>query len=655
MNDNTCEEITPPHNILPVGAERRRRETSPEDNEEGDVGQRIRTQVSVEHPSAPTYVRGVMSRWGAAKSPTVPPRADREEGGRQHYGRRRPDASVGQPSRDHPAPATVARQRRRERVAARDALLDRSKDVATIADLEAFAASIAAFFGEDAWTSGTAARARDRSARLRKAGARRGTRGERGRRWTGVGVGRPRSVGRSTRGLRRTAIKRCEKYSRDRLIGAKCRNAGSRSTLSTCIAAGMLWPALEAVRPDPSNSQEVSAVLGPLAEREVDRRLRRINNSAPGPDGAETRWNSLFDSLQQIHSIKEKNVQLHRELGIKKPIKCTEFDHIQEYLMCAAPVAEALDIMQGENNMYFGIVLPCLFALRKKLKTIKRKNNLTYCKTLIETYINSVETRFSQFYDLNTPEAESAAIAALSHSRFKNKWLSCVEPTQRNKVLNIFKINISKEINKNPEVAATRTTKNTKKEISFFNFNTDSDSENLEMHSNGSYRMLTVRDGAVRELAWESLRGVVGCRIGHGGSFMCFADWRFIHKSRLNVLPLNGARRWETNDKRCRQCGRHLFMNINGPTSGSTGYSGPIGKILKGCRVSSLRIVSAIKAGEMPENVAHSEPGTLNHSRWLTTANRILRLYVSTWHPGAGLKLLVNFILKVYAPSWFHI
>ncbi|KYN28703.1 hypothetical protein ALC57_01869 [Trachymyrmex cornetzi] len=136
--------------------------------------------------------------------------------------------------------------------------------------------------------------------------------------------------------------------------------------------------------------------------------------------------------------------------------------------------------------MYFGIVLPCLFALRKKLKTIKRKNNLTYCKTLIETYINSVETRFSQFYDLNTPEAESAAIAALSHSRFKNKWLSCVEPTQRNKVLNIFKINISKEINKNPEVAATRTTKNTKKEISFFNFNTDSDSENLEMHSNGS-------------------------------------------------------------------------------------------------------------------------------------------------------------------------
>ncbi|KAG5322724.1 PO21 protein, partial [Pseudoatta argentina] len=30
-----------------------------------------------------------------------------------------------------------------------------------------------------------------------------------------------------------------------------------------------------------------------------------------------------------------------------------------------------------------------------------------------------------------------------------------------------------------------------------------------------AYRMLTVRDGAVRELAWESLRGVIGRRIGH--------------------------------------------------------------------------------------------------------------------------------------------
>lgn len=40
------------------------------------------------------------------------------------------------------------------------------------------------------------------------------------------------------------------------------------------------------------------------------------------------------------------------------------------------------------------------------------------------------------------------------------------------------------------------------------------------------------------------------------GSFLRFTDWRFIHRARLNLLPVNGARRWDTtSDKRCRRCG----------------------------------------------------------------------------------------------------
>ncbi|XP_065311918.1 uncharacterized protein [Dermacentor albipictus] len=42
----------------------------------------------------------------------------------------------------------------------------------------------------------------------------------------------------------------------------------------------------------------------------------------------------------------------------------------------------------------------------------------------------------------------------------------------------------------------------------------------------------------------------------HTGSFTRFADWRFIHKARLNLLPLNGASAWITGrDQRCRVCG----------------------------------------------------------------------------------------------------
>ncbi|KAM7174680.1 uncharacterized protein RBU57_001206 [Macrochelys suwanniensis] len=37
--------------------------------------------------------------------------------------------------------------------------------------------------------------------------------------------------------------------------------------------------------------------------------------------------------------------------------------------------------------------------------------------------------------------------------------------------------------------------------------------------------------------------------------FTRFADWRFIHRARLNCLPLNGAVRHGNRDKRCRKCG----------------------------------------------------------------------------------------------------
>ncbi|XP_050037758.3 uncharacterized protein [Dermacentor andersoni] len=42
----------------------------------------------------------------------------------------------------------------------------------------------------------------------------------------------------------------------------------------------------------------------------------------------------------------------------------------------------------------------------------------------------------------------------------------------------------------------------------------------------------------------------------HTGSFTRFADWRFIHKAKLNLLPLNGASPWITGrDQRFRVCG----------------------------------------------------------------------------------------------------
>ncbi|VVC45835.1 Hypothetical protein CINCED_3A024598 [Cinara cedri] len=39
------------------------------------------------------------------------------------------------------------------------------------------------------------------------------------------------------------------------------------------------------------------------------------------------------------------------------------------------------------------------------------------------------------------------------------------------------------------------------------------------------------------------------------GDFTRFADWRFIHRARLNSVPLNGPSSWMAGDRRCRRCG----------------------------------------------------------------------------------------------------
>ncbi|GBN02173.1 hypothetical protein AVEN_173484-1 [Araneus ventricosus] len=123
---------------------------------------------------------------------------------------------------------------------------------------------------------------------------------------------------------------------------------------------------------------------------------------------------------------------------------------------------------------------------------------------------------------------------------------------------------------------------------------------------------------------------------------------------------------------------RHLFER---KSSGPSSYAGHIGRNLKGCEKLPLvafnsiecempgidpsnlscdqkyllGICTAIISGVGSSDIVKRQPCTLNLARWLTTTNRILRLYISTSIHSNNLITLVVFILKVYAPSWFRI
>ncbi|ESN99374.1 hypothetical protein HELRODRAFT_162916 [Helobdella robusta] len=124
---------------------------------------------------------------------------------------------------------------------------------------------------------------------------------------------------------------------------------------------------------------------------------------------------------------------------------------------------------------------------------------------------------------------------------------------------------------------------------------------------------------------------------------------------------------------------RHLFSSLEGTTTGSNSFSGSIGKRLDNCldfKVEAFepfptellglntdllssdqkymyQMCSAISPGTVSPNLAIKDPGKLTHPRWLTCANRILRLYIGT--AMENFKDLANFIIKVYAPTWFDI
>ena len=133
---------------------------------------------------------------------------------------------------------------------------------------------------------------------------------------------------------------------------------------------------------------------------------------------------------------------------------------------------------------------------------------------------------------------------------------------------------------------------------------------------------------------------------------------------------------------------RHLFAEIDGPTSGPKSFIGDIGKELSGdLRQLPIAKFQKIEGSivDIPQDIlaqlstdqlylyqmgmsvqrgasylekcgfANKSPGEIHHARWLTRANRTLRLFISKSNPSEHLKSLVYFIVAFYIPGWFHI
>jgi len=83
-----------------------------------------------------------------------------------------------------------------------------------------------------------------------------------------------------------------------------------------------------------------------------------------------TRWNSFYDAVVRIT---ENSMAELSELCTKMKLRCfneRELNFLKEYCIVLKPLSRSLDILQGEDNCYFGTLLPTLETVIKKLVAI---------------------------------------------------------------------------------------------------------------------------------------------------------------------------------------------------------------------------------------------------------------------------------------------
>ncbi len=132
-----------------------------------------------------------------------------------------------------------------------------------------------------------------------------------------------------------------------------------------------------------------------------------------------TRWNSTYramDSVRvQVESSKDNLDSLMEALKIPK-FQPSEIDFIVEYCRVFKPLAQALDVLQGDAHIHLGYLLPTITILKEKLEHILESSKV--CIPLVQALLDGLEKRFGHMINDKT-----LLIASACHPKFKLTWL----------------------------------------------------------------------------------------------------------------------------------------------------------------------------------------------------------------------------------------
>ncbi|KAL7295075.1 hypothetical protein TKK_0011543 [Trichogramma kaykai] len=140
---------------------------------------------------------------------------------------------------------------------------------------------------------------------------------------------------------------------------------------------------------------------------------------------------TLVEYLDKLISKDLKNI-IQKDIGFNE----SDFVHMDHYLKIMGPLADQIKKLQGDKNCYNGQLLPSLITIEQfwvklienltdtidKTDIRKDKTGITMHRDFIRGMISHLKRRFSAFFSVQGV-GEIAAIAILSHPRFKKAWV----------------------------------------------------------------------------------------------------------------------------------------------------------------------------------------------------------------------------------------
>lgn len=98
----------------------------------------------------------------------------------------------------------------------------------------------------------------------------------------------------------------------------------------------------------------------------------------------------------------------------------SDLSYLEEYCSVMRPVAETIDFLQREEEMFFGYLLPAILSLRVKLENVKHECRIMQDE--VQKLIDKLVERYSYIFNM-TPEAKPLVIASSLHPDIKLKWV----------------------------------------------------------------------------------------------------------------------------------------------------------------------------------------------------------------------------------------